>query len=297
MDFITLRNFQVLAKIQHMTQAADILNIAQSALSRSLKSLETELNVKLFDRVGKYISLNENGQMFLRRVDIILNEYDDAKIELNERVGKEKQTVVLSMYAGSKLLPELIRGFKNKCPDIALQIIQQGSIHEDLITSDITVYSSSSRINEASAVVLMEESICLAMPANHPLAACKTIKLIEAANEPFICLYKGKGLRMITDEFCDQAGFRPNIFLESDNPGTVRDLISLGMGFAFVPLISWPGMGDDPNVSLVEIEQPCCSRYVIMKWRKDRYLSSAALKLREYLIEFFDSKCQAEKLS
>jgi DNA-binding transcriptional LysR family regulator len=101
---------------------------------------------------------------------------------------------------------------------------------------------------------------------------------------------------MITDEFCDQAGFKPNIFLESDNPGTVRDLISLGMGFAFIPVISWPGMGDDPNVSLVEIEQPRCSRYVIMKWRKDRYLSSAALKLREYLIEFFHSKCHAAEL-
>ncbi|MDL2258943.1 LysR family transcriptional regulator [Eubacteriales bacterium OttesenSCG-928-K08] len=285
-----LSNFQVLAKMQHMTHAADALHIAQSALSRSLKKLEEELGVQLFDRVGKYISLNECGQIFLRHVDVMLSEFEDAKLELNEQQGKGKQSAALSMYAGSKLLPEIVRGFKDKYPDISLQVMQQGSTYESIVSSDITVYSSINSTDEADTLVLMEESICLALPSNHPLAQKASIKLLEAANEPFICLHKGKGLREITDELCRQAGFTPNIVLESDSPGTVRDLVSVGVGFTFVPKISWPGMGDDPNVTLVEIEEPVCSRFVIMKCRRERHLTGAALKLKEYLVDYFLKK-------
>lgn len=293
MDMTQLQNFQILAKTQHMTQAAVVLNLAQSALSRSLKSLEAELGVKLFDRIGKYIFLNENGHIFLKHVDCILSEYEDALLELNDRRGKEKQTVVLSMYAGSKLLPEIIRAFKEKHPNITLQIIQQGSANESLKRSDITVFSTARCEEDASTVILMEEGICLAMPSVHPFAGRKAVRLAEVAREPFMCLHKGQGLRMITDEFCRQAGFEPNIILESDSPNTMRDLISVGVGFAFVPKISWKGMDDDPCVSLVEIEAPRCSRFVVMKWRGDRYLSSAANQLRVFLIEFFDQKRKA----
>lgn len=290
MDMRQLQYFQVLAKTQHMTQASGILNLAQSALSRSLKNLEAELGVKLFDRIGKYIYLNENGHIFLKHVDVILGEYQDVCRKLDDRRGKEKKTVVLSMYAGSKLLPELICDFKNKHPEISLHIMQQGSVNENVLPSDITVYSCGQRKDELNSVVLMEEKICLAVPSDHPLARRKSIKLIEAASEAFICLHKGKGLRVITDELCHQAGFSPNVIMESDSPSTVRGLVSMGVGFTFVPKISWPGMGDDPRVSLVEIEEPSCYRFVVMKWRQDRYLTVAATRLREFLIEFFSDK-------
>lgn len=289
-DLVQLQCFQVLAKTQHMTKAANILNMAQSALSRSLKNLERELGVQVFDRVGKYIYLNENGQILLRHVDVMLREYEEAKSSLGDRRDQEKKTVVLSMYAGSKLLPELIRGFKSQYPDISLQIIQQGSAGERLAPSDITIFSVGQPTREENATVLMEEKIFLAMPADHSLAARKSVRLAEVAAEPFICLYKGKGLRVITDELCAQAGFEPNIVLESDSPATVRDLISLGVGLSFVPQISWQGMDEDKSVSLVEISEPKCSRSIVMTWRSDRCLTKAASKLREYLVTFFAEK-------
>lgn len=294
MDFTQLQFFRVLARTQHMTQAAISLNLAQSALSRSLKNLEDELGVKLFDRIGKYIYLNENGTVFLRHVEVILSEYEDSKRELEDRAGAKKKTVRLSMYAGSKLLPELLRDFQSLYPDISLRIMQQGSALESVISSDITVYSADKAIDEPDSVILMEEGICLAIPANHPLAGRDCIHLSEVSRELFICLYQGKGLRTITDGFCQQAGFIPNVILESDSPGTVRELISLGMGLAFIPKISWKGMGNDPSVKLVEIKSPYCSRFVIMKWQPNRYMTVAAVKLRDFLVDFFNRKKSEE---
>lgn len=290
MDITQLQYFRVLAKTQHMTKAAGLLNLAQPALSRSLKSLEAELGVRLFDRIGKHIYLNGDGQLFLKHVEVMLGEYEDARLALADRQGHAQKRVVLSMYAGSKLLPELIRGFKAAHPDIALQIMQQGSQSEDLAPGGITVFSARRPMEGPGTVTLMEEGICLAMPAGHPLAGRKSIDLAQVAEDPFICLYKGKGLRVITDAFCREAGFSPNIILESDSPGTVRDLISVGAGLAFVPKISWPGMDSDPSVRLVEIAKPHCTRFVVMRWQSGRYLGEAAARLREYLVAFFAQK-------
>lgn len=294
MDITQLQNFRSLAKTQHMTLSAEQLNLAQSALSRSLRKLEEELGVKLFDRIGKYIYLNDNGQRFLRHVNRILDEYDDALLELQEQQNGKKQTVTLSMHAASKLLPEIIRAFGREHPEISLKITQQDSADEANPASDITIYSAATASNARNAVVLVEEEIYLALPASHPLASRREIALSEAANEPFICLYRGKGLRTITDALCRQAGFSPNIILESDSPSTVRELISVGAGLAFVPMISWYGIGDDPDVSLVKISSPHCKRYILMKWRTDRYLTAAASCLREFLAAYF-KEIQAQR--
>jgi DNA-binding transcriptional LysR family regulator len=285
-----LKNFQVLAKTQNITHASSTLHLAQSALSRCLKNLEEEIDVKLFDRVGKNINLNDSGQIFLKHVDIILDEYEFAMRDLKNSLNRQNKKVVISIFAGSKFLPELICGFKKKHPEITLQIFQQGSTSESIVTSDITISSSRHREDGADSLVLMEEDILLAIPIEHPLAKRKSVKLAEVSKEAFICLYEGKGLRVITDEFCHLSGFKPNIVLETDNPNIVRELVALGIGFSFIPKISWAGIVSGNNMALVEIEEPRCARFVTMKWRSDRNFSASVNKFREHLIEFYKSK-------
>ncbi len=288
MDLIQLKYFHVLSELQHMTQAANSLHIAQPALSRTLRNLEQELGLQLFDRVGKNLCLNENGQILQRHTRVILQEVEDALRELAEQKGLVSQHVSLSMFAGSKLLPDLIRGFKQRYPDISLQIIQQGIPDEAAGKCDIMIFSSITPPSDTgNTMTLMEEEICLALPVSNPLSNRREISLADAAGEPFICLHKGKGLRTVTDEYCRIAGFSPHIILESDSPGTVRELIALGVGLAFIPMVSWQGMDKDPNVRIVKISEPRCRRYVNMTWRKSEYVSRAAVLMRKYLIEFF----------
>jgi len=73
-----LTQFKVVAELEHMSKAAEKLNIAQPSLSMNIKRLEKELGVELFYRNGKKITLNETGRQFYKSVTLILTELDDA---------------------------------------------------------------------------------------------------------------------------------------------------------------------------------------------------------------------------
>ena len=283
MDFTRLQYFKTLAELEHMTHAANALHIAQPALSRTLRKLEKDMGLPLFDRNGKNIILNENGKIFLRHVEVILQEMKEARSILADRNKKLKKQVSVSMYAATQMLPDIIRGFRAKYPDISLVITQQDLSHN----CDITVHSGSQLIEKSCCIKLMEEEICLAMPTSHPLSKRKKISLSQVAGDLFIGLHKGSGLRTVTDEYCLKAGFLPNMVLESDNPTIIRDLISLEVGLSFIPKISWMGFDYGENIALVDIEEPHCIRYIYMSWKENQYISVASKLLQKYLVDFF----------
>lgn len=288
MDFAHLNYFKTLAEYEHMTHAANALHIAQPALSRALRKMEQYFGLPFFDRVGKNISLNDNGKLLLRYVNNILQEMEEAHSVLADKSEQKKKQVSVSMYAATRFLPDIIGGFRKAHPDISLTIMQQGDGTGALPPAcDIVVHSSSRRVEKKCCIMLMEEEICLALPASHPLSGRSEISLLEVVGDPFIGLHKGSGLRTVTDEYCLKAGFLPNVILESDSPATVRDLIALGVGLAFIPKISWSGVDYGSNVSLVDIKDPHCVRYIYMTWREGRYVSMASKLFQNYLVDFF----------
>ena len=82
MDIHSLIYFKKVAELQHFTRAAEELRVAQPSLSRTISALETELGVKLFDRVGKNVTLNRFGEILLRHTNAILQEMQDISTEL-----------------------------------------------------------------------------------------------------------------------------------------------------------------------------------------------------------------------
>lgn len=83
MEWEQLEYFQTLARIQHVTKAAETLSITQPALSRSIVRLENYLGVPLFDRQGRSITLNKYGERFLKRVDSIIKEFTEGRKKFN----------------------------------------------------------------------------------------------------------------------------------------------------------------------------------------------------------------------
>lgn len=125
MDLLSLRYFQTVAKLENMTRAAEILQISQPAISKMIKNLEGELNVKLFDRTGKYIRLNEYGKRFLVKVDLALQTLEEGKTELLDLSERPTGTVVIFIQAGSYLLPDMITLFRQKYPEAQFKLLQQ----------------------------------------------------------------------------------------------------------------------------------------------------------------------------
>lgn len=286
MELLQLKYFQTVARLEHMTHAAEELHIPQPALSKTISLLEKELGVLLFDRRGKYIYLNEYGRTFLKGVDQALTALDNVKHELNDLSGKEFGDIKLVILSASPLIPDLLASFRKQHPHINFNLIQHFSNSVSATDFDLCISSSPLKLDNTTTIPLITEEIFLAVPLDHPLAKRESIKLIEAANDDFISLKRGKDLRKITDAFCNYSGFSPNIIFESDDPSTVRGLIKASQGIAFMPSISWGG-STGTSMKLLHIEEPICERTISLTFKTERYLPHAACLFREFTIDYF----------
>ena len=271
MEIKYLRYFKKIAELENMTRASEALLVSQPALSKTISILEKELEVKLFDRVGKNIILNENGRILLKYTNQIVNSLEEVKTELSDFNKKQERTVTIAMHAASKLLPAILSGFKKQYPSIKFAILQHEDKIQEEMNCDLIIYSTKNIVNAKNVILLLEEEILLAVPNEHPLAERKKICLEEVASEPFISLRKGKELSDITTSFCHSAGFEPNIILQSDDPATIRGLISVGLGIAFLPAITWKGVADS-NMKLLSISNITCNRYINISWKEEKWV-------------------------
>jgi LysR family transcriptional regulator, transcription activator of glutamate synthase operon len=283
-DIQQLRHFKVIAELEHMTRASERLHVAQPALSKTIRLLEEELHVKLFDRKGKNIHLNDNGRILLKYTNQIIQNLDNAKKEIIDNNNKQKNVVTITMQAASKLLPSLLLAFKKENPSISFVINQHNG--EKIIESDLVISSTKGRVHAPNLVNLLEEEILLAVPKWHPLARRDQIFLEEVSEEKFISLQKGMGLSDITTYYCQLAGFEPNIVLESDDPATIRGFISVGLGIAFLPSITWRG-GIDENIKLLTISDFDCKRFINLSWKEGTYQTKAFTIVCNYIVDYF----------
>lgn len=293
MELLQLRYFQTVARLEHMTRAAEELGIAQPALSHTIARLEEELGVPLFDRVGRNIRLNHFGRAYLQRVERIFEELVRGKRELNDLAEGRQGEIELGMNVATHLLPDVLSAFLKDHPTIHFQLSQ----HEGKTVADIAlqltkgtcdVYISSPALQQpgVTSVTLLTEDIWLAVPSTHPFAERSHVHLQEVANEAFISMKPGHSLRALTDNFCQQMGFRPKILFETDEPLTIRGLVKAGQGIAFVPAITWQGAVSSA-VSHVPISEPKCQRTIGLSWSTDRSLSLAARQFRQFVIDYF----------
>ncbi|KZL90252.1 LysR family transcriptional regulator [Clostridium magnum] len=286
MELLQLKYFQTVARLEHMTRAAEELRIPQPALSKTISLLEKELGVLLFDRRGKYIHLNDYGRTFLTRVDQALGALEDGKQELNDLAGKTFGEVKLAVLAASNLLPELLASFRKEHPHINFNLIQHFPSPAARPDFDLCISSPLMKLEGTNNIPLISEEIFLAVPTEHPLAKRGSVKLNEVAGSDFISLKQGKVLREITDTFCKYAGFTPHVVFESDDPATVRGLIRAGQGIAFIPAITWGGSTGSSMV-LLHIEEPICKRTISLTCKEERYLPQAARLFRQFSIDYF----------
>jgi LysR family transcriptional activator of glutamate synthase operon len=285
MELQQLIYFRHVAHSENITRSAGELHISQPALSKMISNLEKDLGTSLFDRKGKHIELNTKGMMFLKRVESVLDELDEARNELQSEDGEVKGTIRFCFDVASSIIPNLIRQFRHLYPEVTFQLYQH---YQTPASSrfDLYVTSLPAGLDGTEKIELLNEEIFIAIPEENPLSSQPSIRLEQIANEGIISLKRGNSLREMTDAFCKVAGFIPRITFESDDPATVRGLIRAGQGIAFVPSITWRGTTDE-STRLLKIEHPSCYRSIELHWKKGHHLSQAVRTFRQFLIDYF----------
>ena len=178
MELLQLKYFSAAAAQEHITKAAEQLHIAQPALTQSIRRLEEELGVKLFNRSGRNIVLNETGKLFLKRIAPVLAELDRIPEEIREAEGIFRRTIHMNVVAASALITKIIIRYKALHPQVEFQLMH--SEKEDNYDIGITTLPYGSKLVGKDTTTISEE-IMMAVPADSKYARARFADLKEVA--------------------------------------------------------------------------------------------------------------------
>ncbi|MCI8355482.1 MAG: LysR family transcriptional regulator [Lachnospiraceae bacterium] len=287
MELLQLRYFCEIARQENISKASRLLHVSQPSLSRTLSSLEAELGTKLFDREGRNIRLNHNGEIYFRHIRDALNLIDNAKSELLDFNTTPYGHINLILLAGSNIMPDMLINFHKLYPNISLNLKQQITHNlQQANDFDFVISATPGNYEGLVNITLLEEDIVIAAHHNHPIAQKDSVRLLEAAPYQFVTYSSGPSIRELTDSLCLQAGFRPNIILESDSPNTFKSFIQSQMGIALLPYQTQMSFFNS-MITPVHITSPVCKRTIFLSYPEGHYLNRAAKIFMEFCMEFF----------
>ncbi|AGI90321.1 LysR family transcriptional regulator [Streptomyces albidoflavus] len=263
-----LAHFAAVARTEHVTRAAEELGMPQSTLSRSLARLEGELGVDLFARHGRTLTLTPAGRAFSASVERALGEVEKAAETVRADADLTSGKVAFGFLhtMGSETVPALIRAFRADHPHVRFTLVQNyGEWMIEALRAGRLDLCLTSPVPDAPDLVarrLDEQRLRLVVPDDHRLASRRRIRLAEAADEAFVTLEPGYGLRRITDALCAEAGFRPRVAFEGEEAETLRGLVAAGLGVALLP----PPAVPRPGVVELTVTAPRAVREIGVAW-------------------------------
>jgi len=291
MELLQLKYFQVLARQEHMTKTAELLNISQPALSITIARLEAEIGVPLFNRKGRNIEINQFGKTFLEHVNQIFIELKSAKLEMHELTKKRNNQILLAATS-TRFLSGLLRDFLEIYPEAKFHqsVSSVERIKEHLKAGELDFCLCSQPIQGIGIEcdILLEDEILLCVSKTHRYADRSSIRLEEVANDPFISLEPRFSFRKIADNLCHLAGFTPNSIFEGDYQ-LVFELLGMGRGVNLIPN-SAIHLYDRSSVTFLKIEAPLCQRVIGLSRLKRGHYSELSKKFRSFVIDYYKTK-------
>ena len=286
MEIKDMRAFYAIVEEGNISHAAQRLDIAQPALSRQMKRLETSLGVQLFERGSRRIRLTDAGRVLYSRVEHILGMVDGTVREITEIGSGIAGSIQLGTIttSGALLLPELISEFHRRYPQVTYQIWEaEGArilelLDNRVIEIAITRTQVDSKVYES--IVLPNEPLVVVMNKDQVIGASDSeVRMEELRDMPIIIPLLWQSLFTAT---CRKLGFAPHILCVSDS--IVQDLLLVkrGMGAAILP-VSSRTLLTDGNLHYKKLVSPEMSTHTVIAWLKNRTLSSSS----EHFIKLF----------
>lgn len=245
MELHQLRCFVAAAEQLHFGRAAQQLQMLPSALGRHVRLLEEDLGTRLFTRTTRAVSLTDDGTALLRdarsilaRVEAVENGFRDrsrSKASRRLRIG-----AVDSAAAG--LLPQLLRDFRARHPEIVVQLLEEKTIRllPKLLSGalDLAFVRPPGRADKRLEFqpLLMETAI-VALPQRHALARRRSLSLSAIADQPLIVPDRRSRPHShdLTTKLFEGAGLAPRVVQTADEKQTIVNMVAARLGLAIVP--------------------------------------------------------------
>ncbi|MEO7555478.1 MAG: LysR family transcriptional regulator [Acidimicrobiales bacterium] len=291
MELRQLVSFDAVARLGGFTRAAEELVIAQPAVSAHIRRLEAELGTVLLHRTTRRVALTHSGEVFWSRVRAVLHQLEGARADLDELLAVQRGRVRIGAtpMLGSLQLPSALAHCRRRFPGVRLAL-RTGLIAELLAALDdgdidfvLGPVHAGLADRFATEALVDERLVLVSAPGRHAAGTLSTLG--SARDELFVCLPIGSGLRTLLLDAagahrCDGAeGFVPRVEFETDSPGSIRELVAVGVGVALIPESAARGPGPAVDIHLLESPPPHPPFGLIA--RADRGQSAAAHAVRD----------------
>lgn len=233
----TLRQLEVFlaaAHFQNITQAAQALNMSQSAASGALKTLEEQFEIQLFDRVGKRLQLNELGRVVRPKAEALMSHAADLESALHQHRDVGPISVGATLTIGNYLAVKLIAHFMQEHPDtkVSLEVANTTHIAQSVLNFDIDVGLVEGEVNHPDLEVIpwRNDELAVFCSPDHPLATKKHINDDDLAEATWILREPGSGTRQAFD--WGMHGLIPSlhILLELQHTEAIKRAVEAGLG-------------------------------------------------------------------
>jgi DNA-binding transcriptional LysR family regulator len=292
MELRHLEHFLAVAEEGSFTRAAVRVHLVQSALSVSIRSLERELDTRLFDRTTHRVQLTDTGTALVAEAQRTLAAAEAARDAVAAVQGGVRGTVHLGIMHSLSLidLAAILTTYHRERPQVQLipSSAPGGSAElvRDVIEGRLDLAFAalpSGYPAQLSVRALASEEMLLACPPDHPLAKRRVIPLTALNGEPFVDFPPGWGTRLGVDQLFANAGLQRNIAVEVADIPNAADLVRSGFGFAFLG----PSTVPDSRGLILRRVTPSAQFTVSMIIANDRPQSAAARALSDLVIEAY----------
>ncbi|MDI3324995.1 LysR family transcriptional regulator [Pontibacterium granulatum] len=285
MDTNTLQAFVAVANTESFSKAANQLFLTQSAISKRVALLEDQLDSRLFDRIGRRVSLTEAGQALLPRAHQILMELEDARRAISNLSGEVTGTLSLaaSHHISLHRLPPVLRAFSARYPKVQLdlrfdesEVAYEGVLRGDLELALITLSLSPDK--SIKSIPIWQDVLCYVVSRDHPLADKDQVSLAELTQYTAILPDQNTFTRELVEQLFARHGLQLNAGMSTNYLDTIRMMVTIGLGWSLLPESL---VRDDLKALPVDAEP--VQRQLGVIHHRDRTLSNAARHLVEML--------------
>lgn len=321
MTLTELKYIVALAREKHFGRAAEACFISQPTLSVSIKKLEEELDIKLFERSANEVTVTPLGEEIVRQAQSVLEQAavikEIAKRGKDPLAGPLRLGVIYTI--GPYLLPSLVREVIQRTPQMPLMLQENFTVRllEMLRTGEIDCAVLAEPFPDTGLAMapLYDEPFLIAVPSTHALALRETISSEELKEQTMLLLGTGHCFRDHVLEVCPEyarfsshaEGIRKSF--EGSSLETIKHMVAAGMGITVVPRLSVPNealalsesaqsatkkrankpplSADTPFVRYIPFSGEPPTRRVVLAWRRSftRYEAIAALRNAIYACE------------
>ena len=287
MELRQLKYFEKACELKNFSEASRMLHISQSTLSQQIKQLEDELNVLLFDRIGKRIIPTEAGLAFLPFARNSILEAENGKQIIKDLKGIMTGTLSIGVtYSLSHLLRCSITEFKKAYPGIKVIINfgtskEQIKLLEDKHVDCVLSFEPEEIDDEYEKVKLFSSKLFFIVHKSHPWANLSSISFKKLQETDLILPAIGFATRMKTDEMCCKHNIKPNIVMEIND---VQTIIHLIRNSNWSTILTRAAIKDEPDLKAIPIlTAETLTSQAYLFWPKGDYRKKSAIEFAKFV--------------